>query len=53
MAIFEAVRIPHSRPVKFKGDRYFGLFFHFSPKNVKEVLSEDYLKRANEYEKIM
>lgn len=53
MAIFEAVRIPHSRPVKFKGDRYFGLFFHFSPKNVKEVLSEDYLKRANEYEKVM
>jgi hypothetical protein len=53
MVIFEAVRIPHSRPVKFRGDRYFGIFYHFKPKFPEKDLSPEYLEMAEKYEKVM
>ncbi len=53
MVIFEAVRIPHSRPVPFNGDRYFGLFYHFEPVNPGKVLSPEYFELAARYEELM
>jgi hypothetical protein len=53
MVIFEAVRVPHSRPIPFSGERYFGIFYHFEPKEPSKVLSSKYFRAANFYEEAM
>jgi hypothetical protein len=53
MVIFEAVRVPHSRPIPFSGERYFGVFYHFEPKEPSKVLSNQYFDAANLYEEAM
>lgn len=53
MAIFEAVRVPHARPLPFQGEKYFGIFYHFEPIVPANVLSNEYFEVANQYEEAM
>ena len=53
MVIFEAVRVPHSRPIPFSGERYFGLFYHFEPQYSSNILGEKYYHFARLYEEEM